>query len=75
MRTIGENRSRILGKFTANEMMKTFESEMFSMRAVMYPQSYLIVVGLVFVVLLLSEIPAIRRVFRLNLAESTKILE
>jgi putative ABC transport system permease protein len=64
-----------LGLETAKSMMKSFQSELFSMRVVIYPISYLWVIGSVLLILLLSEIPAIRRVFKLNLAEATKIVE
>jgi putative ABC transport system permease protein len=64
-----------LGTLTAAEMMKAFESELFAMKPIIYTTTYLIVSVLIFAVLLLSEIPAVREVLRLKLAEATKIVE
>lgn len=45
------------------------------MRIHVYPRTYVLVLVAVVVVLLLSEIPPIRRIFRLDLAEATKVME
>ncbi len=66
---------RVAHTFRCDNMMKSFESELFSMRVVIYPTSYLWVIGSILLVLLLSETPAIRRVYKLDLAEATKIIE
>jgi len=65
----------LLGFLTASGMMKSFQSEMFYMKAFIYPRSYIIVSGIILGIMLLSEIPAIRRVNRLDLARATKVLE
>jgi putative ABC transport system permease protein len=65
----------ILGTLTAVEMMKAFESELFAMKPIIYTMTYVIVSALIFAVLFASEIPAVRQVFRLKLAEATKIVE
>jgi putative ABC transport system permease protein len=64
-----------LGQRTTIELFKSFSSEAYTMRAVIYTATYFWVVACILVVLLLSEIPPIRRIFRLDLAEATKILE
>jgi len=64
-----------LGQRTTIELFKSFSSEAYTMRAFIYTSTYFWVVACILVVLLLSEIPPIRRIFRLDLAEATKILE
>ncbi|MCK4776830.1 MAG: FtsX-like permease family protein [Actinomycetia bacterium] len=64
-----------LGAEAAKSMFEGFSSEAFTMKAVIYPITYLYVSLCILIVLLLSEIPPIRKVFKLNLAEATKIIE
>lgn len=64
-----------LGQRTTIELFKSFSSEAYTLKAVIYTATYFWVVACILVVLLLSEIPPIRRIFRLDLAEATKILE
>jgi hypothetical protein len=45
------------------------------MKPIIYTMTYVIVSALIFAVLFASEIPAVRQVFRLKLAEATKIVE
>jgi len=60
----------------ANEAMyASLSSEAFTLKAIILPFTYVWITGSILVVLLISEVPAIRRIFRLNLAEATKILE
>jgi putative ABC transport system permease protein len=65
----------VFGVLAASAMVKTFENEMLAMKLIIYPQTYLIVFALVFVAMLASEIPAIRRMSRINLAEAAKTAE
>jgi ABC-type lipoprotein release transport system permease subunit len=39
-----------------------------------YPQTYLFVTALTFITALLSQMPAVRRVNRMDLAEATKVM-
>lgn len=64
-----------LGVLATNAMFESLSTEAYSIKAVIFPQSYFYVVGSILTVLLLSEIPPIRRVFKLNLAEATKAIE
>jgi putative ABC transport system permease protein len=48
------------------------QMELFSMRVVVSPQTYILAAALIVVVVLLSQIPAIAQVNRLNLARATK---
>jgi hypothetical protein len=47
----------------------------FSLHLVLLPTTLASVVAAVLVVLLLSEVPPIRKIFRLDLAEATKVIE
>lgn len=64
-----------LGLQTSNAMYASLATEAFAFPVVLYPLSYVWIIGSILGVLLLSEIPPITRVFRLDLAEATKILE
>lgn len=64
-----------LGVMVAGGMFKSMSSEAFTLYAVIYPKSYFWIVSSILMVLLISEIPPTRRIFKLDLAESTKILE
>jgi putative ABC transport system permease protein len=64
-----------LGIQATNAMFNSLSTEAYSFKAVIFPQTYFYVIGSILLVLLLSEIPSIRRVFKLNLAEATKAIE
>ncbi len=64
-----------LGIQATNALYKSLSSEAFTLKAVIYPDSYLWIVLLILLVLLMSEIPPIRRIFRLDLAQATKAIE
>jgi putative ABC transport system permease protein len=64
-----------MGVKAAQAMYASFSSEAYSLQAVIVPESVAMLVASTLVVLLLSEIPAIRRIFRLDLAEATKVME
>jgi putative ABC transport system permease protein len=59
----------------AQWVLSAMSSEEYSMRIVIEPISVASVVAGILVVLLLSEIPPVRRIFRLDLAEATKVME
>ncbi|MFQ5793728.1 MAG: FtsX-like permease family protein [Candidatus Bipolaricaulia bacterium] len=63
----------LLGVAMAYELMGSFTNEMFTMQLKIYPWSYVIVVGGVLITILISQLPALRRLNRLDLAEVTKI--
>ena len=64
-----------LGIQATNAMFATFVTESYTLKAYIYPASIARICGLMIVVLLLSEIPPVRRIFRLDLAEATKVME
>lgn len=64
-----------LGVRTAELLYDSLTSEMYSLKASITWQSVVALSAATLVVLLLSEFPAIRRIFRLDLAEATKVME
>ncbi len=64
-----------LGMRTADALYAQLSSEAFTLTAVIKPESVAVIVGSVLLVMLVSEVPPIRRIFRLDLAEATKVLE
>ena len=64
-----------LGVVIAQSVLNEMSTELMSIRVHVYPQTYVLVVFAAILVLLLSEIPPIRRIFRLDLAEATKVME
>lgn len=64
-----------LGVRNTSALFEAMSTEVYTLKGVMYTQSYFWVVGSVLIVLLLSEIPPIRKIFRLDLAQATKIIE
>ncbi len=64
-----------LGLRTAEAVLAAMSSEQFSLQIVVQPWTYVWVVAAAIVVLLLSEIPPIRRINKLDLAEATKVME
>lgn len=64
-----------LGVRAAQAMYSSFSTEAYTLKAVIFPLSVVYVTVSLIIVLLLSEIPPIRRIFRLDLAEATKIME
>lgn len=61
-----------LGRYIANYFMAQVEMDIFSMTAVIFPRSYIIACVSALVILLVSQIPAIRQVSRLSLPTATK---
>ncbi len=64
-----------LGIEATNALFASFTTESYSLKAFIYPESVARICLLMLAVLLLSEIPPIRRIFRLDLAEATKVME
>ena len=64
-----------LGIQATNAMFSMFVTESYTLKAYIYPESVVRICGLMIVVLLLSEVPPVRRIFRLDLAEATKVME
>ncbi|MFC1962520.1 ABC transporter permease [Chloroflexota bacterium] len=52
--------------------MAASETDMFSMSAVIYLRSYIVAAAFALVILLISQVPAIRQVYQLNLSTATK---
>lgn len=61
-----------IGYYIANYFMSQISSEMMTMTAVIYPRSYVIACLSALVILLVSQIPAIRQVSRMSLPTVTK---
>ena len=64
-----------LGLIVAQYVLTQMSTEQFAMRIFVYPRTYVLVLIAAFLVLLISEIPPIRRILRLDLAEATKVME
>jgi len=64
-----------MGVRAAQTLYNSASTEAYTLKAVIFPLSVVYVVISLLIVLLLSEIPPIRRIFRLDLAEATKIME
>ncbi len=64
-----------LGKLAADAIYASFSSEAYSLEATMTWQSVVSLSVMTLGVLLISEVPAIRRIFKLDLAEATKVME
>ena len=61
-----------LGRYIANYLMAQVEMDIFSMTAIIFPRSYIIACVSALVILLVSQIPAIRHVSRMSLPTATK---
>lgn len=64
-----------LGTQAASALFRYFDIEGFELKAHIYPGSVARICLLMLAVVLLSEIPPVRRIFRLDLAEATKVME
>jgi putative ABC transport system permease protein len=64
-----------LGILATDALFASFTTESYSLKAFIYPSSVLKICLLMLAVMLLSEIPPVRRIFRLDLAEATKVME
>jgi putative ABC transport system permease protein len=60
------------GYWIANYFMTSVDTEMFSMATLILPRSYIIAAVFSITVLMLSQIPALRQVFRMSLPTATK---
>jgi putative ABC transport system permease protein len=61
-----------LGYTVSLFLMRLFETDMFSFELVFYNRTYLITIGVIILIMLLSQIPGIRSLNRLDLAKVTK---
>jgi putative ABC transport system permease protein len=61
-----------LGYAVTSYLMSLFQTDMFSFELVFYVRTYLLTAGIIVVIMLLSEIPGIRGLGRLDLARVTK---
>jgi putative ABC transport system permease protein len=64
-----------LGVKATNALFASFSTDSYSLKAVIFTSSVAQICGLMLLVMLLSEIPPVRRIFRLDLAEATKVME
>lgn len=64
-----------LGILSTEAMFRSFSTDAYTITAYIYPESIVRICLLMLLVLLLSEIPPVRRIFRLDLAEATKVME
>ncbi|MDI6816930.1 MAG: FtsX-like permease family protein [Actinomycetota bacterium] len=64
-----------LGIEAMSAMFESMTSEAYTLKAALYVQSYFGIIGSIMIILLLSEIPPILRIFRINLAEAIKTLD
>lgn len=64
-----------LGALVASGMMESLSSDVYNFPLTIYPKTYVMVVVSSVLVLLVSEVPPIRRILRLDLAEATKVIE
>jgi putative ABC transport system permease protein len=61
-----------LGYFLAVFMMSLFQTDMMTFSLVVYPRTYALTVGLVILIMLLSQAPSIRNLNRMDLARVIK---
>jgi putative ABC transport system permease protein len=64
-----------LGMQAADSIFASFSSEAYSLKATISWSSMAVLSLMTLGVLLISEVPAIRRIFKLDLAEATKVME
>lgn len=64
-----------LGIQATNALFASFTTESYTLKAHISTESVVQICVLMLVVMLLSEIPPVRRIFRLDLAEATKVME
>lgn len=65
----------VLGLYAANSLYASLSTEVYTFKAVLFPQTYVWIILSILGVLLVSEVPPILRIFRLDLAEATKVIE
>ena len=61
-----------LGHYLAIAYMAQFETDTIAMSAVIFPRSYIIAASVALLILLVSQIPAIRQIYRMSLSTATK---
>lgn len=65
----------IAGLWVTDALFASLSTEAYQIKVVLYGSSYVWIILCILVVLLISEIPPIRRIFKLDLAEATKVIE
>jgi ABC-type antimicrobial peptide transport system permease subunit len=65
----------VMGLWVTRALYHSLSTEAYSLKVILYPGSYVMIILSILVVLLISEIPPIRRIFKLDLAEATKVIE
>ncbi|MBI5870857.1 MAG: FtsX-like permease family protein [Actinobacteria bacterium] len=65
----------IAGLWVTDALFASLSTEAYQFKAVLYGTSYAWIILCILGVLLVSEIPPIRRIFKLDLAEATKVIE
>lgn len=65
----------VAGLVAADALYGSLSTEAYSFKVVVYPLTYVWIILSILGVLLVSEIPPILRIFRLDLAEATKVIE
>ena len=61
-----------LGYLLASYLFRLFQADIMTFYLVVYPTTYLWTIALIIVILLLSQIPSIRHINRLDLAKMVK---
>ncbi len=64
-----------LGLQAATAMYQSFSTEDYRLPAKLYPSSFVWMILVMLAIMLISEVPPIRRIFKLDLAEATKFME
>lgn len=65
----------VMGLWVTRALYQSLSTEAYSLKVVLYTGSYVMIILSILVVLLISEMPPIRRIFKLDLAEATKVIE
>ena len=63
----------LLGYVLALYFFSLFQTDMLSFDLVIFPRTYLLTIGLIIAIMLVSQLPSIRQINRLDLAKETKI--
>jgi putative ABC transport system permease protein len=62
----------LLGYILMLHLFRLFQADMFTMYMVTYPRTYLITIVLVLLIIVISQVPSIRHLNRLDLAKVIK---
>ncbi|MHB9112886.1 MAG: hypothetical protein ACYC4D_09740 [Thermoleophilia bacterium] len=64
-----------MGLWVTIALYKLLSTEAYPLKVVIHAERYVMIILSILVVPLISEIPPIRRIFKLDLAEATKVFE